>query len=121
MYIHSVPTVKTLSRLPLDKYMVKQCRATIKWYKESTSVLNEDKVDFILEYFNTLLNGHGIEFIRNGKMWSRYYHDMALLYVNTGDTYSTTFAYDVRQEKFIVTSWGDWFENEKKQGRYQEP
>jgi hypothetical protein len=37
------------------------------------------------------------------------------LYVNMGDTYVPTLIYDVKKQKFIVASWGDWYE---KSGHY---
>jgi hypothetical protein len=49
----------------------------------------------------------------------RYWGDVVALYVNTGDTYSTTIVYDVERDKFYVTSWGDWVEAWERRHRRQ--
>lgn len=72
-----------------------------------------------MEEINTLLGLHGVEAIR-GEWQNGYWCDIVAVYCNTGDTYATTVLevrgeYSFRNSRFIVSSWGDWFErNEKK-------
>lgn len=44
---------------------------------------------------NKLINLYGIEFLKD-----RYY------YINAGDTYNTTILYNIKKDKFFVSSWG---------------
>lgn len=69
-------------------------------------------VDKILESFNQVMKGYGIESINSEYEWvSHYYQNIIALYVNRGDTYDTTILFDTAEQKFIVCSWGDWYEN----------
>ena len=65
-----------------------------------------------LEMFNELIDGCGVESIRIEDEWIDNYHmDIVASYVNTGDTYSTTVLLDHDTDRFMVTSWGDFYEN----------
>ena len=69
------------------------------------------RADVMLEIANLILNGHGVEAIRvEGTYVDSHYLDIVALYVNMGDTYDATVLYDTREEKFLVTSWGDFCE-----------
>ncbi len=83
---------------------------------------NSDRADKVLEEVNRLVDGHGIEAIRDENAWDNYYGDTVALYVNMGDTYETTLLYDTRTHEFQVTSWGDWYEAyEAEQEEDEEP
>lgn len=71
---------------------------------------NADRADKVLEEVNRLIDGHGVEPIRDENANDRYYGDVVALYVNMGDTYETTLLYDTGEHEFHVTSWGDWYE-----------
>ncbi len=68
------------------------------------------KAEAVLEEVNKLIDGHGVEALRDENAWDNYYGDTIATYVNMGDTYETTLLYDVREHEFHVTSWGDWYE-----------
>jgi len=71
----------------------------------------EEQVLFIA---NILLGGHGVESIE-GNYLDGYYQNVQLSYVNMGDTYSTTIIFDNLRQDFLLTSWGDIVENERRQ------
>jgi hypothetical protein len=64
-----------------------------------------DHVDNQLDRINTLLHGYGVEVIR-GKHVNNYYGNVNLLYVNMGDTYTTTIIYDTKTDRWICSDWG---------------
>lgn len=77
---------------------------------------------------NEILNGHGVEWINESDGYIRrrsfmhsydrhFWRNTVLLYVNQGDTYAPTLAYDVREDRFIITSWGDWYEENMREVR----
>lgn len=69
---------------------------------------------------NEVLDGHGVEALRvgNGEEMQgdpyipnrHFWQDVRFEYVNMGDTYTPTIGYDVAKERFVVSSWGDWYE-----------
>lgn len=64
-----------------------------------------------LQLANELFGGYGVEALRDENVWiDNYWQNTIALYVNMGDTYTRTIVYDVYEDKFIVTSWGDWCE-----------
>lgn len=77
-------------------------------------------VDRMLTVANGHMDGSGVEAIRGGGgAWDRHYMDIRALYVNMGDTYSTTLLYDVARDTFYITSWGDWVETAERTRRYR--
>lgn len=79
-------------------------------------IRTQDDPDKVLEEANRLIDGHGIEGIRiEGAYIDHYYFDIVATYVNTGDTYSATLLHESETGRFLLTTWGDWFEaNERK-------
>lgn len=69
---------------------------------------------------NEVLDGYGVEGLRAGEderyrgndMWvdDHFWQGVRLEYVNMGDTYTPTIGYDIAKDRFVVTSWGDWYE-----------
>lgn len=76
---------------------------------------SERKVEEALEEVNKLIGGHGVEAIRDQNAYDNYYGDVIATYVNMGDTYDATLLYDVRNNEFHITSWGDWYEQYEQQ------
>jgi hypothetical protein len=60
---------------------------------------------------NELLGTHGVEAVRTSEFIDRYHLDIRASYLNTGDTYATTILLDHRDEKWRLTSWGDFVES----------
>lgn len=56
-----------------------------------------------LEEASRILGGFGVEFVGGNS-------GAELAYVNAGDTYAGTLAWD--GARFVVTSWGDWYESD---------
>ena len=70
-----------------------------------------EKADEMLEEANKILNGFGVEPITDESAFvNKYYYDIIGLYVNMGDTYDTTLVFDTEKQKFLITSWGDFYE-----------
>lgn len=65
----------------------------------------------VLHLANQALEGFGIERLHNSTRTKTL-----LVYVNMGETYQKTLAYDYTKEKFVVTSWGDWVETYERRG-----
>lgn len=69
--------------------------------------------DLTLTACNQVLEGYGVEPIRGA--WVDGFHgDCCAEYVNMGDTYDQTVVYDVRKDKYTITSWGDFVEHAPK-------
>ena len=60
---------------------------------------------------NELLLTHGVEAIRTSEHIDRYHFDIRASYLNTGDTYSTTILLDHRDNRWLLTSGGDFVES----------
>ena len=60
---------------------------------------------------NELLLTHGVEAIRTSEHIGRYHFDIRASYLNAGDTCNTTILLDHRDEKWLLTSWGDFVES----------
>lgn len=68
--------------------------------------------DVKLSALNELLEMHGVEAIREEGAWDNYYGDCVAEYLNTGDTYAPTIVFDNRAGKYLLTSYGDFVENQ---------
>lgn len=70
-----------------------------------------NELDEKMEALNELIDGHGIESSRmEGYYKNHYWSDCICLYVNQGESYAITIIYDVVNDRFEFTSWGDWIE-----------
>lgn len=75
----------------------------------------ERDADIALDVVNKLFHGHGIESISGDYHVDRYYYSIVALYVNFGDPYVPTLIYETDNDRFVLTTWGDWVErNERK-------
>lgn len=80
------------------------------WIKHCFNRPNDNELS--MNALNELLEGHGIEAIRNENAYvNRYYSDCIGTYVNMGDTYINTIVYDTESNEYILTSWGDFYES----------
>lgn len=78
-----------------------------KWVKQC---YNQPKhLDLVMEAANELLGGYGIEAIR-GEWQNGFWCDVRAVYVNMGDTYTSTLLYDRDSACYRVMSWGDFVE-----------
>ena len=99
------PLIMTLTtRLGLSGKDARQLRASME------SATTHEAVDQTLELASNLIKGYGVESIRGVNTGSAcgYYRDTVALYANTGGTYKTTLLYDCIDERFHVTTMGDW-------------
>ena len=94
----------------------KACRLALRRARRATAGQRGNQTDSILSAVSDFIGGYGIEAI-SGDDWVSYYLDIAALYVNVGETYACTVLYEVRTGRFLVTSYGDWIENEEWHGR----
>jgi hypothetical protein len=61
---------------------------------------------------NEILSGYGVESVTVENMWiNSYYQNICATYVNLGDTYMSTVLLDHITGKFVITSWGDFYES----------
>jgi hypothetical protein len=101
------PSIEELKRLPgitLDGAM----KIKIAMHKADGS--EPETIDAVLSIANDVMHGHGVEPLFSETCWVKYYGNISLLYVNMGDTYTTTFCYDVGAGVFSVQSFGSWAE-----------
>lgn len=111
------PSAKKLSLLGINESAAKELKTLL----DSFDPCEPETVNKVLDKANELMEGSGVEAIQNEKFWSRYYTNINLLYVNTGDTYYPTLVYDTHRQRFQVISWGDWIEIAERNGRYKSP
>jgi len=78
-----------------------------------------DRVNEQLEAINELTDGCGVEAIRlEDYQFNNYWGDCVGLYVNFGDTYQLTIVYDVTNNQFEFTNWGDFYEAKEVELRF---
>ena len=72
-----------------------------------------------MEALNEILEGYGVEAIEmEGYYVNKYHFNIVATYVNMGDTYICTILYDTENEKYLLTSCGDFVEEwERKYGK----
>jgi len=138
-----IPSIKTLALLPfVGKWTAKDLRTLLEssdaqerlWLEENdptplrqvldkysyAPVTAETKIDALLDCANIMLNGFGVEALSTDGGWfGHYYQNIAALYVNRGDTYDTTFIYDVEKDRFLVSDWGTCVEVWERSRHYQ--
>ena len=106
-------TLKDLTNIV--KWVIKEQKEfdTIDWMVKvaNRSNLKNEEISNLLDIFNENLGGYGVEVLRSSDFRKSYWGDIIALYVNMGETYETTILYDIDNEEFIKTSWGDFIEN----------
>lgn len=73
-----------------------------------------------LQNVDSIIDGHGVE-----TLWEPYSDGSEnktrpplAYYVNTGDTYSATLLWDCRKRRWVLSSWGDFYERTPEYRRY---
>ena len=69
----------------------------------------DSRAEECMQELNRLIGGYGVQNIR-GDYVNGFWQDTVMLYVNMGDTYSTTVVFDTQRRRFYVTSYGDYVE-----------
>lgn len=71
-----------------------------------------------LEHLNSQIDAHGVEAVwdNHGELSTRWGDGGPVAeYINTGDTYSATVLWDDEENRFFLTTWGDWVERWEKE------
>lgn len=76
----------------------------------NTQNLEGRAVSTVLDELNKQFGGYGVEVV-NDYQFRKYYGDIALEYINMGDSYTATIIYDVDKEEFVYDTLGDYIEN----------
>lgn len=108
------PSVKTImSQLRLDRYDAAELKNLMKGTHYPKHYDERDtQVEATMKHANKLMHGYGVEALQDENAWvDRYWQSTLALYVNKGDTYSTTLLYDTENDRYLITSWGDFYEN----------
>lgn len=115
---------RLMDELGVDRETAKQIRGLIRGEIEPESIERVRQysdscyhipgfLTLTLEALNVILQGHGIEAIR-GRYVDRYWDDIQFEYVNMGDTYIPTIGYDTERKRFVLTTWGDFVEHNRR-------
>lgn len=107
------PSVERLNKeLRIPLYEAKQLKKCLTGSAHPKDFKPYDtQVEATMRYANQLMHGFGVEGLRDENSWnSRYWQNTIALYVNKGDTYSTTLLYDTDKDRYLITSWGDFYE-----------
>ena len=68
--------------------------------------------EIALEMLNELIETCGVEAIEDNRFYvDRYYGNIVASYLNTGDSYATTLLLDHIDNRWRLTSWGDFVES----------
>lgn len=78
---------------------------------------NPRAIDDAMQKIDKMLEGFGVEGIREEDVFDRFWQDHGAIYSNMGDTYDETILYDTVEGIFMVTSFGDFIEDGERKGR----
>lgn len=84
--------------------LTKKTKTTDYQSVQNLESFQESYSDRLMEAFNEILNGHGVE-----SLGEDYGYD----YVNMGDTYDTTLLFDKENYRILIGTWGDIVESEE--------
>lgn len=103
--------ISTELRIPAyEAKQLKKCMTGVAHPKDWKP--KDTQMDATMRYANKLMNGHGVEGLRDENAWvDKYFYDIIAVYVNKGDTYDTTLLYDTEHDRYLITSWGDFYEH----------
>jgi len=76
---------------------VRQCYNEPSWREKVMCAIDE------------ALETHGVEAIE-GEWIDNFHHNIQAVYCNTGDTYAMTILLCHKQDRFMLTSWGNYVE-----------
>lgn len=86
--------------------------AVVAWAKQcyhDPRDSDQSRPECIMRAIDAELGTYGVEAIE-GRYVDRYHGTIQATYCNTGDTYATTILYDCEDQKYRLTSWGDFVE-----------
>ena len=70
------------------------------------------RIDAVLWFCDRHLECYGVEAINTPDCeHSPYWIDITSLYLNSGDVYSATLIFDIKESKLHLTTLGDWFDD----------
>jgi hypothetical protein len=107
--INKVKELKKVIRCKDIEYLLQHSSDCNSWNDQcfNTPSLKELQMYAI----NEILHGYGIESIQHEQIYiSSYYGHICAEYVNLGDTYIMTILLDHITNKFVLCSWGDYYE-----------
>lgn len=90
-----------------------------EWAAQLKAAGGRKSADAALDDADRRLEGHGVEAIRGDYHVDNYYYDIVALYVNMGDTYNGTILYETDTGRFLVTTMGDWVEQNERRYNIQ--
>ena len=68
-------------------------------------VISNKEASDLLDKFNEMLDGYGVEVMRKDGYFDRYFGDARLLYVNLGDMYLETVYLDTLSNRFFISDF----------------
>lgn len=95
-------------------FLSQQIEAFDAWYYRHHHV--PQRIDMALWAIDKLLDTHGIEIVcQEGRTSPQRSDgsDILISYANTGHTYVATVIYEHKNDRFVLTSWGDWMETHR--------
>lgn len=85
------------------------CKVSKRCYNYVKQCYNEPPAYLqILYAIDELYETCGVEYVRHRK--DTPYKSYGISFCNTGDTYAITIGYEHSKDRFVITSWGDWYE-----------
>ena len=85
-------------------------KSVISWIDQCFNKPSDNEIKLCA--INELLTGYGIESISHEAIYvNHYYGHICASYVNFGDSYINTVLLDHISGKYIIDSWGDYYEN----------
>jgi len=77
------------------------------------SILKDHNPNNALNCIDKILENFGVECLTHYSCYDEYlrYSDIFAMYSNNGDTYAPTILYDYRYGRYLLTSWGDYYES----------
>ena len=102
--------VELITNKDIESSSLEQLDSVSKWINQCYNKPND--IEIKMDALNELLEGHGVESIRMEEVYlDSYWSNTIGLYVNMGDTYNTTIVYSIIDDSFLLTSWGDYYED----------
>jgi hypothetical protein len=100
-----------ITRLRITQEQAKELHSMMRNWEWSEYAAEGETTQYtIMERANEIMNGFGVENLTDENAYDPYWQNTIALYVNMGDTYNSTLLFDVGEGEFILTTWGDWFE-----------
>lgn len=105
-----LPSVNTIeSNLRTDRNTARSIRKALEECRQSEEGYFFDRVRKALETADSLIGGHGVEYIRSSE--DTMHSVEGIEYVNMGDTYRTTVLFDWARGTFDICPWGNIVES----------